>query len=169
MWQKPINVMIAVGALILLGILLYAGRNHLPSTPKHPAAENRPDTITKEQPGVRVYTTTQPGPIADTQPATGQSWSGVASSHKAGLFLRDAGVYVELPGLHRWPDAAEGRRVVVTGRAVVRHDLPVFIASKTPGAVAVGGIPVPEGTDLYKASERTVIEDAQWHLADKQK
>lgn len=27
---------------------------------------------------------------------------------------------------------------------------------------------MPEGTDLYKASERTVIEDAQWRLAPDQ-
>jgi hypothetical protein len=45
-------------------------------------------------------------------------------------------------------------------------DLPVFIFCNDPLPPRVlykAGIPVPEGTYLDKASERTAIEDAQWH------
>lgn len=155
MQRKPMSVVIAIGAVILLCILFYAATEHSLTTRKQPTSENHRTAVAAEQ----------SKQIAGTQPTTRQSWTGIASSHMAGPFLRDAGVYVDLPGLVRWPDAAEGRRVVVTGRAVVYHDLPVFIVPKNGPAPEIQGIPMPEGTDLYKASERTVIEDAQWHLA----
>ncbi len=103
--------------------------------------------------------------IADaaTQPAAGgtadtQSWTGVAQSRMAGPFLAGPNVYIDLAD-RRWPSEVEGKRVTVTGSAVERHDLPVFIP--TGGGPQKHGIPVAPGTDLYKASARTVIEHPQ--------
>jgi hypothetical protein len=68
-------------------------------------------------------------PIAPpTRPAsapasTGPSWVGFAGSRKAGPYLSGADVYVDLPG-DRWPPEIEGKRIVVSGTAVVRYDLP---------------------------------------------
>lgn len=157
MQRKPISIVIAVGAVILLGILFYAAREHSLTTPKQTASEDHRNAFAAE-PSKQT---------AGTQPTTRQSWTGIASSQMVGPFLYGAGVFVDLPG-PRWPDAAEGRRVVVTGRAVVYHDLPVFIVPKKGPAPLIQGIPMPEGTDLYKAKERTVIEDAEWHLAPEQ-
>jgi len=151
------SVVIAIGAVMLLGILFYATKQHSLTAPKQPASENHRTAIAAEK----------PKKTAGTRPTTRQSWIGIASSQMAGPFLYGAGVFVDLPG-PRWPDEAEGRRVVVTGRATIRHDLPVFIVPKTAPAPLIQGIPMPEGTDLYKASERTVIEDAQWRLAPDQ-
>ena len=97
---------------------------------------------------------------------TGPSWTGIATNPKAGPFLEGPNVYADF---FSWPDEALGKRVTLSGHLVVRHDLPVFIAHPEPGTTAVGGIPVPEGTDLYKASERSVIEDAHWAFAPEKK
>jgi hypothetical protein len=94
----------------------------------------------------------------------GRWWSGVAERHKAGAYLKGPGVYVQFPKDGNWPRGIDGRQVVVVGRPVVRHDLPVFWEPKDPLSASqhAAGIPVPYGTDLYKASERIVIEEAQW-------
>jgi len=100
---------------------------------------------------------------------TGPSWTGIATNPKAGPFLEGPNVYADFFG---WPDEALGKRVILSGHLVVRHDLPVFIQPDPdvfPDAVLQAGIPVPKGTDLYKASERSVIEDAHWAFAPEKK
>jgi hypothetical protein len=86
------------------------------------------------------------------------SWTGIAESRKVGPYLAGPNVYVDLQS-DRWPSNVEGKQVTVTGVAVEKHDLPVFI--RKPGEPEMGGIPVPPGTDLYKASARIVIENAR--------
>jgi hypothetical protein len=90
-----------------------------------------------------------------------QSWTGIAENYKDGAYLSGADVYVDLPG-DQWPRSAEGKHVVVSGIAVIRHDLPVFVPQ--PNAQPMQGIPVLPGTDLNKASARTVIENPQWSV-----
>jgi len=72
-----------------------------------------------------------------------------------GPYLAGADVYVDLGG-HDWPEWVAGKRVTVTGVAVERHDLPVFVPKA--GEPQMQGIPVGEGTDLWKASARVVIQ-----------
>ena len=102
--------------------------------------------------------TPPPSSISTSQ---SQTWTGIAEDRMAGPFLEGASVYVDFPD-NRWPTSAEGKRVSVTGIAVERHDLPVFIPKS--GEPEKQGIPEPAGTDLYKASARTVIEHTQWSL-----
>ena len=63
---------------------------------------------------------------------------------------------MDFPG-GNWPGGLGGRRVTVTGDAVQKHDLPLFIPQ--PGELQPQGIPMPAGTDLHGASARTVIEN----------
>ena len=88
-----------------------------------------------------------------------QIWTGIAETRMAGLFLVGPGVYVDLLQDH-WPPDVEGRQVSLTGVAVEKHDLPVFIAK--PGkSPQPQGIAEPPGTDLYTASARVVIENPE--------
>lgn len=104
--------------------------------------------------------------------STGRSWTGVAVSLKVGPYVSGADVFVDLPPGSCWPREFDGKRVMVTGTPVIRYDLPVFIEPDRPlpqGAVHGAGIPVPNGTDLHKASRRVVIENARWALAPDEK
>jgi hypothetical protein len=58
----------------------------------------------------------------------------------------------------------QGKRVRVTGTVIERHNLPVFIPRKDE--LPVQGIPVPEGTDLHKASRRFLLQDAKWVVVE---
>ncbi|HEX3356382.1 MAG TPA: hypothetical protein VHS31_05310, partial [Tepidisphaeraceae bacterium] len=107
----------------------------------------------------RKHETVAPKSPATTMPT--QSWTGIAASRMVGAYLQGPNIYVAFPR-DRWPDDAEGKRVTVTGLPVERHDLPVFIPKE--GEVQIQGIPMPEGTDLYKASARIVIEQAKWSV-----
>ena len=62
----------------------------------------------------------------------------------------------------RWPADVDGRRITVSGVAVMRHDLAVFVSK--PGEPEVQGIPVQPGTNVYEARKRVVIEDAKWSV-----
>lgn len=93
-----------------------------------------------------------------SRPAVGSavgSWTGIAESRKVGPYLAGAEVYVDFGG-SEWPEGVAGKRVTVTGVAVERHDLPVFVPRA--GEPAMQGIPVEAGTDLREASKRVVIE-----------
>lgn len=59
------SVVIAIGAVILLGILFYAATEHSLTIPKQPASENHRTPIAAEQ----------SKHIAGTQPTTRQSWT----------------------------------------------------------------------------------------------
>jgi hypothetical protein len=87
---------------------------------------------------------------------------GVAESRKLGAALRGDGFEVWLDGLDGWPGNYAGRRVRVTGILEERHDLPVYI--QRPGEAPAAGIPVPEGTDLRKASHRYIVRNPKWSL-----
>jgi len=87
---------------------------------------------------------------------------GVAENRKLGAALRGDGFDVWLDAVDGWPSSYSGRRVRVTGILDERHDLPVYI--QRPGEPPSAGIPVPEGTDLYKASHRYIVRDATWSL-----
>ena len=69
--------------------------------------------------------------------------------------------------LDEWPDEVSGKRVIVSGITSTRSDLPVFIRKE--GEPIRSGIPVPEGTDLTKASQRQVLTKVQFKLAEEDK
>jgi hypothetical protein len=90
---------------------------------------------------------------------------GVAINQKVGAALSGDGESIFIDGLDSWPDGYyfggdRGKRLRVTGTVIERHDLPIFVPKK--GELPPGGIPVPEGTDLHKASQRFLIQNAKW-------
>ena len=87
---------------------------------------------------------------------------GVAETRKLGAALRGDDFDVWIEGLDHWPGNYAGRRVRVTGVLEERHDLPVYI--QKPDQPVSAGIPVPEGTDLHKASQRYLVRNATWSL-----
>jgi hypothetical protein len=87
---------------------------------------------------------------------------GVAENRKLGAGLRGDGFDVWIDGLEGWPGSHAGRRVRVTGILEERHDLPVHV--QKPGEPVSAGIPVPDGTDLRKASHRYIVRNAKWSL-----
>lgn len=94
---------------------------------------------------------------------------GMSINQKVGAALWGEGETVFIDGLNSWPDGfylggEKGKRLCVTGTVIERHDLPVFIPRK--GEPAKAGIPVPEGTDLHKASRRFLLQDAKWTVIE---
>jgi hypothetical protein len=83
---------------------------------------------------------------------------GVSQSRKLGAVVvgNDYHVWIDIPDY--WPRNVEGQKIQAIGIMEERYDLPVFIPK--PGEPAMQGIPVPEGTDLHKASHRYVIQNA---------
>ena len=90
---------------------------------------------------------------------------GTAYNSKMGAFLEnDDKGDIWVASLDAWPDGYQGKRVIVTGIVVKRHDLPVFVQKE--GEPARSGIPVPEGTDLHEASGRYLLENAEWEILE---
>lgn len=94
---------------------------------------------------------------------------GVAVNMKVGAALLEEGSAIFIDGMQSWPDGfylgeERGKRLIVAGTVIERHDLPVFIPKK--GEPPVQGIPLPEGTDLHKASQRCLLQNAQWIVVD---
>jgi hypothetical protein len=87
---------------------------------------------------------------------------GIAEARKLGAVLRGNDFEVWIDQLQDWPRNYVGQKVRVTGVLEERYDLPVFIQKR--GEPIAAGIPVPEGTDLRKASHRYVVRDAKWSL-----
>lgn len=91
---------------------------------------------------------------------------GWAVNRKGGAVLvTDDGEHVWIDGLASWPDGYyrggdKGKRLRVSGTLDEDHGLPVFVQKE--GEPIVQGVPVPEGTDLEKASHRFVLRDASW-------
>ena len=91
---------------------------------------------------------------------------GVAINVKVGAALYGDGEAIFIDGINSWADGnyfggERGKsRLRVTGTVIERHDLPVFIPKK--GELTPQGIPVPEGTDLHKASRRFLIQNPKW-------
>jgi hypothetical protein len=90
---------------------------------------------------------------------------GWAVNRPVGAELVGSDFSVWIDGLGLWPEGYysggdRGKRVKVTGVLAEDQGLPVFIPKK--GELPRQGIPVPEGTDLHKASHRYLLEDAMW-------
>ena len=161
-------VLCAVIAIACIDFVGSGHHSHTPPVSPRPAAAPASSPQFAEDVDEVAQATTSFG--LNLTPETilfGRWWSGIAEDHKAGPYLGGPGVYAGFPDPRNWPFAVWGRRFVVIGRPVIRHDFPVFHVSKEPlppGVAYQAGIPVPQGTDLYKASERTVIEDPHWLL-----
>ena len=94
---------------------------------------------------------------------------GKAVNMKVGAALFGDGEAIFVDGIDFWPDGyylgeERGKRLRVTGTVIDRHDLPVFIPKE--GELPKAGIPVPEGTDLHKASRRFLIQNAKWVVVE---
>jgi hypothetical protein len=93
---------------------------------------------------------------------------GTATNQKMGAALSGEGETIFIDGMDWWPADCfagdRGKRVRVTGTVIERYDLPVFIPGKDE--LPRAGIPVPEGTDLRKASRRFLIENAKWTVGE---
>jgi len=97
---------------------------------------------------------------------------GKAVNAKLGAFLLlENGTVIWMDEIESWPDgyySAEGhsKTLEVTGTLIEKYDLPVFIDSDSL-LLKPQGIPVPEGTDLNKASYRLLLRDASWIIIKK--
>ena len=56
----------------------------------------------------------------------------------------------------------DGRTLKVIGTLIEKYDLAVLLYKE--GDPIKTGIPVPEGTDLRKASQRYLLKDAIWEV-----
>jgi hypothetical protein len=86
---------------------------------------------------------------------------------KIGAQLIGPGFDLWIDGLSSWPEGYctggnKGNKVRVSGVLAEDNGLPVFIPKK--GEPVIQGIPVPEGTDLKKASHRYILKNASWEL-----
>jgi hypothetical protein len=95
---------------------------------------------------------------------------GWAVDRKIGAQLVGSDFNVWIDGLSSWPKGYytggdKGKKVKVTGILAEDHGLPVFIPKK--GESPIQGIPVPEGTDVKKASHRYLLKNAKWELLEK--
>jgi len=94
--------------------------------------------------------------------------TGKAANTKMGalLIMKDStSLWIE--GLDSWPKEyylgeEKGKTLKVSGTVIEKYDLPVFIYKE--GDPIKSGMPVPEGTDLKKASHRYLLKDAEWEI-----
>ena len=109
--------------------------------------------------------TTAPIPPADLPALLGQTITveGEAQNWKVGPAINTGTYLYWIDRLLEWPEPLQGRRLRVTGTLIERHDLPVFIPRE--GEPPIAGIPVPEGTDLHKASHRYFLTNVTWSRA----
>ena len=89
---------------------------------------------------------------------------GLAENSKLGACVRSESQAVWIDALEEWPAEVVGKSVRAAGKVAERHDLPVFIRHENEPVRA--GIPVPEGTDLEKASLRYVLIGATWKVRE---
>ena len=92
---------------------------------------------------------------------------GKAINRKLGAVLEHKDYHIWIKGLSAWPEGYyrggdDGKEIIVTGTVVEAYDLPVFIYKE--GDPIRAGMPVPEGTDLRKASHRYILDKASWKL-----
>lgn len=89
-------------------------------------------------------------------------WGTAADAKLGAMVLGPDGQSIWIDGMDSWPagyyqGGDKGKRVCVEGKVIERKDLPVFIPK--PGEPEMQGMPMPEGTDLNKASRRFLIAD----------
>lgn len=89
--------------------------------------------------------------------------TGTARDAKMGAVLVTAGGHVWID-LEAWPDAVRGRTLRVTGRYVLRADVPAF--EMRPDDLPRAGVPVPPGADVEAARRRRVLTDVKWAIAE---
>lgn len=82
----------------------------------------------------------------------------------AAIVVNDATI-IWIDDLSSWPmgyyeGENDSKTVKVTGVLIEKYDRPVFIYKE--GQPARSGIPVPEGTDLRKASHRYLLKNSKW-------
>lgn len=88
---------------------------------------------------------------------------GVAENWKLGPKVTegDLSLWVEAP---HWPAEVGGQRIEVVGVLEQRADLPAFHGGDHAPDELPQGIPVPEGTDIRKASLRYVLTKPTWRV-----
>jgi hypothetical protein len=87
----------------------------------------------------------------------------------AALILEN-GTQIWMDDMESWPlgyfiNEQDTKIVKVSGILIERNDLPVFIY-KDNDSLIQQGIPMPEGTDLNKASHRFVFEKYEWVVVE---
>jgi len=94
--------------------------------------------------------------------------TGEAANAKLGaLLIINDSTSIWIDEIDSWPKGyylgeGKGRTLKVTGTLIEKYDLPVYIYKE--GDPIRTGIPVPEGTDLRKASQRYLLKDAIWEV-----
>ncbi len=92
---------------------------------------------------------------------------GDAVNRKGGAVLHTENAEIWIINLHSWPEGfykgeGKSKRVRATGILDEDHGLPLFISKDNE--LEKQGIPVPESTNLEKASRRYILKDAQWKV-----
>ena len=85
---------------------------------------------------------------------------GTAFDAKMGALLEGKEGVVWIDGRDAWPDGMHGKPVRVTGRVIVRDDMPAFV--QKPGDLPRSGIPVATEAESAKAKRRYLLADARW-------
>lgn len=94
--------------------------------------------------------------------------TGIAANTKLGaLLIMNDSTSIWIDGKESWPrgyslGGGNGKTLEVTGFVIEKYDLPVFISKEDESTRS--GIPVPEGTDLKKASHRYLLKNAKWKI-----
>lgn len=94
---------------------------------------------------------------------------GWAVSRKNGAQLVGTDFDLWIDGLHSWPEGYysggdKGKKVRVSGVLAKDNDLPVFFPKNFE--FSFQGIPIPDETDLEKASHRYLLKNAKWELTE---
>ncbi len=95
--------------------------------------------------------------------------TGKAANAKLGALLEtEDGNIIWMDDKDSWPEGyylgEDNRKTLkVTGTVIEKYDKPVFIPNKED-ELARSGIPVPEGTDLKKASHRFLLKNIKWEI-----
>lgn len=89
--------------------------------------------------------------------------TGVAENWKLGPKVTDGNLSLWVDARH-WPADVSGKRVEVVGVLEQRADLPAFHGGDHAPDELPQGIPVPEGTDIRKASLRYVLTKPTWRV-----
>ncbi len=126
-----------------------------------PSDKDRPRAPAKDRAGTAIVSAANLG-----KRITVGGW---AVNRRGGAEVVGTDFSVWIDSLDAWPEgyyvgSDRGKRVKVTGVLAEDHGLPVFIQRK--GEPIPQGIPVPEGTDLNKASHRYLLKEAKWELME---
>lgn len=89
--------------------------------------------------------------------------TGVAENWKLGPKVTEGNLSLWVDARH-WPADVSGKRVEVVGVLEQRADLPAFREEDHATGELPQGIPVPEGSDIRKASLRYVLAKPSWRV-----